>query len=478
MNPSYPLQLNLGSGRSFREDYLNVDIRDYWAPDLTVDLNLPFPDRQIFHTRRFGTIQIAPNTFRKVIAHDVLEHIQNLPVVMKSCLDLLEVGGEFEIIVPYDLSYGAWQDPTHAHAFNEKSWLYYTDWFWYLGWNQARFQLVELHFEMSAWGAELLEKGLKQEDLLRTPRAVDAMHVRLQKVLLSDQDQQTLRYYTRRSLTKPKFAVCIVSPPNYPHSEAFREIAETIHYALLELGYDSMLSSRLDFPDRRHIILGANLLATTFQLRPDSILYNLEQVYLDSPWFQPAMLELYKQYPIWDASLKNIEQFTRLGITQVQHVPVGYVPQLFRIPQTQKEDLDVLFYGSLNQRRRHIIETLKAHGVNAVAIFGRYGSERDHFISRAKIILNLHFYPTKIFEMVRVSYLLANRRFVISEGSADSPEEQELAGGLVFAEYDDLIATCLDYLARPDDRKRIAEQGFRLMVQRPAKDYLRNILTH
>ena len=35
----------------------------------------------------------------------------------------------------------AWQDPTHVRALNRNSWLYYTDWFWYLGWLEHRFVL-------------------------------------------------------------------------------------------------------------------------------------------------------------------------------------------------------------------------------------------------------------------------------------------------------------------------------------------------
>lgn len=36
----------------------------------------------------------------------------------------------------------AWQDPTHVRALNENSWTYYTDWFWYLGWYEHRFEIA------------------------------------------------------------------------------------------------------------------------------------------------------------------------------------------------------------------------------------------------------------------------------------------------------------------------------------------------
>ena len=43
--------------------------------------------------------------------------------------------------VPYEHALTAWQDPTHVRALNERSWVYYTDWFWYLGWMDYRFEI-------------------------------------------------------------------------------------------------------------------------------------------------------------------------------------------------------------------------------------------------------------------------------------------------------------------------------------------------
>jgi hypothetical protein len=96
---------------------------------------------------------------------------------MTNCKELLQVGGQMHIHVPYDLSYGAWQDPTHARAFNEKSWLYYTDWHWYLGWPD-RFEMTHMEMRLSEVGQAL---KLPQEEILRTPRAVDSMYVILTK---------------------------------------------------------------------------------------------------------------------------------------------------------------------------------------------------------------------------------------------------------------------------------------------------------
>ena len=108
---------------------------------------------------------------------------------MTNCLELLTDGGLLRITVPYDLSYGAWQDPTHVHAFNERSWLYYCEWYWYLGWTEARFDLIERNFRNSPWGDELAARGVLEDEILRSPRAVDEMRVVLRKRRLTGDER-------------------------------------------------------------------------------------------------------------------------------------------------------------------------------------------------------------------------------------------------------------------------------------------------
>ena len=61
-------------------------------------------------------------------------------------------------------------------------------------------------------------------------------------------------------------------------------------------------------------------------------------------------------------------------------------------------------------RRACVINTLSGRpsGANVIPVFGLYGPPRDALIARSKIILNMHLYDAKVFEIVRVSYLLAN----------------------------------------------------------------------
>lgn len=168
------VKLNLGSGKDWRKDYLNADIQDSKNPDWVVDIS-KIHWNEVIDTR-LGTFKIEKGMFSEIIANDVLEHIPDLVAAMTNCKDLLCKGGEFHIHVPYDLSLGAWQDPTHVRAFNENSWLYYTDWHWYLGWKD-KFTMQTLELELSEYGETLP----KDDNLIRTPRAIDAMRVVLIK---------------------------------------------------------------------------------------------------------------------------------------------------------------------------------------------------------------------------------------------------------------------------------------------------------
>lgn len=133
------------------------------------------------HTRRFGDFLLEQGAFDLIVAYDVLEHLPDLVAAMTSCLSLLKEGGEMHIQVPYDLSFGAWQDPTHVRAFNERSWLYYTDWHWYLGWKTERFHLEKQQFVLSPVGKALKEQKMAVDDIMRTPKAIDSIVVVLKK---------------------------------------------------------------------------------------------------------------------------------------------------------------------------------------------------------------------------------------------------------------------------------------------------------
>lgn len=274
-----------------------------------------------------------------------------------------------------------------------------------------------------------------------------------------------------------RFAVAVVSPPDYQHGEAVREVAEGVHYALVALGYDSVLTDRLDLDERFTILLNPSV-AIHYGLRlpKKPIFYNLEQVGSNWPQMAPQLLTLFRHYPVWDYSRANIEQLAAMDVPRPVYVQIGYVPELTRIAPTA-EDIDVLFYGVINDRRRAVLEDLQARNIRVVGFCGVYGASRDAWVARSKIVLNIHHWETKVFEIARVSYLLANKRAVVSERGISSIEERELESAVMFAEYSELADRCVKLLADDQARRELAERGYQTFSSRSQTAILRAALS-
>lgn len=268
-----------------------------------------------------------------------------------------------------------------------------------------------------------------------------------------------------------------VSPLNYIHWKALNEVAIALRRGLLLLDHQAEITHRYETNYDYTIVLGANFAATEIFSLPHGsvIIYNLEQIVPGSPWLSPDYLSVLNKFSVWDYSKRNIEELERIGIEGALHCPIAYVKDLERIPKREK-DIDVLFYGSLNERRKQILEDLRNVGLSVVQIFGLYGEERDSFIARAKIILNLHFYESKVFEIVRVSYLLANRCFVVTENSPKPEIESELAPGIVLCPYEKIVSSCLEYVNRDREREAIATEGYKLFSSWRQEEALRFLL--
>lgn len=276
---------------------------------------------------------------------------------------------------------------------------------------------------------------------------------------------------------KSKFAVTVVSPPGYIHSAAFGEIAETLHYGLRSLGYDSVLTAEGALAGRQHIVLGSNLLPHySLPLADDAILYNLEQVDIGSSWFRPELIDIFRHHTLWDYSKRNADALEALGVRVARIVPVGYVKELTRLQLAADPDIDVLFFGSMNARRQKVIDEMRAAGLHVETAIGVYGVVRDALIERAKLILNVHYYEAKVLESVRLSYLLANRCAVLSEHGCDPREDEAFAAGVAFADYQHLARRAQALIDAPDERKRLALRGFEIMCTRQTSEYLRAAL--
>ena len=272
------------------------------------------------------------------------------------------------------------------------------------------------------------------------------------------------------------YCVWIVTPPGYIHSRCFEEVALGLHEAFAALGYDAPVVTDPRAIRGAPIVLGCNLLPQIGLTPPrNAILYNLEQIVEGSAWINSAYLDLLRRHRVWDYAQRNIEALARVGVVAV-HCAIGYMPALTRIPPAAAQDVDVLFVGSVNERRQKVLADIQRAGRTVRVGHGLYGPERDAHIAAARIVINLHFYESQVLEIVRISYLLANSICVVSETGFDPGLDAQLAGAVAFAPYEGLMATCIDLLDDDAARRKQAADGFAVFSRQSQTPMLKQAL--
>lgn len=239
----------------------------------------------------------------------------------------------------------------------------------------------------------------------------------------------------------------------------FAPVIETLTWGLRELGYDASSSFGAWREGATHIVLCPHLLdaAALARLPSGTILYNLDQITPASP-LPPSRLWQLRHWCIWDFSPRNRAIWNSLGIAAAT-VPVGWYPGLERVRGDTVPDIDVLFIGQLNPRRKAMLERVAGRGLHVGACNGVFGRELDDLIARAKVVLNVHYYPAHLLETMRLSYLLANGRAVVAERSGRTEVPAAYEAAVRWAAYADLPDACSEIAGDADERGRLAASG-------------------
>lgn len=286
---------------------------------------------------------------------------------------------------------------------------------------------------------------------------------------MNAQKRQIKSTRTKKKPANKEVTVWIVSPIGYIHAHAFDEVAEALVFSLSQQGYCARIVRNPSLCSEITIVLGANLLPSfnIDRLPKNFIILNLEQVDPTSSWMDTKYLRLLSKSQVWDYSSQNIKRLEAEGIQGVKKCNIGYAPTLSRIDQNRPKDIDVLFFGSINERRQKILVNLRDENLNVQHLFGVYGPQRDEFIARSKVVLNLHYYDAGVFEIVRVFYLLSNSKCVVSEIGGDGDLEKPFCNGVAFASYESLVEECKLLVGDTAARSAQETAGFEVMCNIP-----------
>ena len=150
------------------------------------------------------------------------------------------------------------------------------------------------------------------------------------------------------------------------------------------------------------------------------IVYNFEQFTTDKNWSESYINFLKKALYVIDYSLININKLAEYEINAffMPYFPSGiYIyPELPHI----KKDIDVLFIGNLNNKRKEWLKELSNENINLKIVTNLFYEKSIEYFARSKIVLNIHYYKgDSILEVTRILPSLENKCIVVSEESQD-----------------------------------------------------------
>lgn len=258
-----------------------------------------------------------------------------------------------------------------------------------------------------------------------------------------------------------KYHVTIVRHMSNQFALCFREMSRLIQWGLQELGHDCTRNENQFAEDRTNIIFGlhewwkpSNPLEVIRDY--DCIIYQAEQLAPGGrrmpDWYFGA---LHHANAVWDYSPDNIGLLNLNGV-KACHVPPAWHEKYEPIDNVwdQEKTIDALFMGALNGRRQYML-TLIGNLVDEVHVLtSTWGLERDEFMAKAKVLLNIHFYGSQTLELLRISHAINSGIPVVSEAANSNPYED----GICMVPYQDIPKA---YLKLANSPQLMREQGQR-----------------
>jgi len=207
---------------------------------------------------------------------------------------------------------------------------------------------------------------------------------------------------------------------------------------------------------------------TIAPFHPDCIVVNFEPMVEGSHAWNANYLEVIRHGYLWEYSQSNFQRYRELGYRNADYVALGWeseaakVIPLNDILPDSEQDIDVVFFGSFTQRRIDVLDALARRGLRLKTTRDRSWSleERDDYLRRAKIVLNLHNWEdSRVVEVPRLSILLRHRKAVVCELYPDSEVEPSIRSAVVGAPYDKLVDTIEELLFDAPRRARLEREG-------------------
>lgn len=229
--------------------------------------------------------------------------------------------------------------------------------------------------------------------------------------------------YTERTMAQqqlPAIHICLIHPAGYIHADALLDPAQYFYWQFRRLGLRVSLARNVLRHDAVNFIFGAHNGFDVRALQTHScIIVNLEQIGQGGAALGSDYLRLLKSAVVVDYNPNNPPAYTNHP-EDVPLVSFGHAGWMKPGPHDalplEDRPLDLLFIGSVNQRRLSLLQQIEAAGrkvhLQACPV---YGFARNSMVRQARGLLNLHFYDAARFEQVRAFMGLSLGTPVVSE---------------------------------------------------------------
>lgn len=196
-----------------------------------------------------------------------------------------------------------------------------------------------------------------------------------------------------------KFNIAYMGPEWLFHLR--RDFILVLKYSLEDLGHDIVLSGAALDGSRFNLLIGA------YALKPELIAQiaksgaafahiNTEIIGNDMLNRNPDKADFLGDYLpsmeagsfVWDVVLDNVPEYESYGVN-ARFLRWGSHAKMADIQHRQEKDLDYYFFGMLSERRKSLLQSLKAAGLRGTADHSCPYFLRNDRISRAKVQLNL-----------------------------------------------------------------------------------------
>jgi hypothetical protein len=280
-----------------------------------------------------------------------------------------------------------------------------------------------------------------------------------------------------KPMTKPHIHLVAVT-----EADSFIDSMSFCKTGLIAHGYEVSTAAGVVMRDSLNILFCSQMLSWQQIARASHnvIVYNWEPGFPDIGRFPPGYILQMQKYHTWDYHAQNVERLRLAGVQDIHHVPVGYTPEMQRVPKGVIQDIDVLFYGYHTSRRQKVIDAIQAMGLNIVTsqmVGYMKNEERDAYIARSKVVLNMHTLDSAhVFELARVGYLLANHKAVVTEISDTTEIEDDMRDVVVGGPIDTLAQLCYDLVHDDARRHDLERRAFAAFSQRSASDVMKTAM--